>query len=151
METEDPSSNNSSLENELLDAIWNMNAARVTELLARGANIECCNDSGNTPLHLAIENLWIEGVVLLLDAGANVNARRETNGLTPLANATDIVSDAASQVNRIPDNELIRLLIQRGANVRETGPYAQTPLGILRHYDNEEAEAILREAVSKAD
>lgn len=142
-EDDDPSAGNTPTDNELLIAAWEGDAERVRELVALGADIECVNTNGNTPLHLAIENLNVEVVRVLIGAGADVNRRDAIGSWTPLAHACDAVSDAAIQSNKTPDNELIRMLVGHGADVNARTSQGLTPLELLGSYLNEEAEAIL--------
>jgi ankyrin repeat protein len=139
-----PSATNSPVDNRLLEAAWEGDVERVSELVTTGANVECFDKCGDTPLHLAIENLHVDVVRVLLDSGADVNRRTASGYWTPLAHAADSVSDAASQLSQAPDNELIRLLVRHGADLNAPTSKGDTPLDILRRaYLNREGEAIL--------
>lgn len=143
---DDPSAGNTPQDNELLTAAWEGDAQRVKELVALGADLESLDKLGNTPLHLAIENLNVEVVRVLIEAGADVNKKTADGSWTPLAHACDAVSDAASQLNKTPDNELLRLLVAHGADVDSPTWQGLTPLELLGSYLNKEAEAILMAA-----
>ena len=140
---DNPAAGNGPRENELLSAAWEGDAERVNELVALGAELECFNENGATPLHLAIENQNLDVVRLLLDAGADVNRRTAEGYWTPLAHACDVVCDAASQLGKKPDNALLRLLIDNGADVNARISDGLTPLELVRKYLNREAEGLL--------
>jgi ankyrin repeat protein len=109
--------------------------ARV--LLDRGADPTRPTDSGFTPLHSAVaaptpycpgddERTVVETVTLLLEAGAEVNARSR-GGLTPLFTA------AANG-----DLEVVCLLLERGADPSiagygNAGPYANQAAADIAH------------------
>lgn len=140
---DDPSVRNTPWDDELLTAAWDGDAPRVRELVALGADVECFDNNGNTPLHLAIENLKLDVVRVLIEAGADVNGRTADGYWTPVAHACDVVSDAASQLRKKPDNELVRLLVAHGADVNARTRTGLTPLELVGKYLNKEAEAIL--------
>lgn len=72
-------------------------------LLAKGADVNGRNTTGQTPLHLAAAGGYKPLVELLLTRGASINAR-DTKGTTPLG--------AAVKAKQI---EIIKLLRQKGA------------------------------------
>ena len=139
---------NRELDRQLCAAAWECDVDRVKELCLLGANVECFNENGNTPLHLAIEQGEYEVVKTLLDLGAEVERRTACGTWTPLLHAVDVVSDAAIQLCRPPDNRLIRLLLDHGANVRQRCSDGETAIELARKYLNPEAEKMLREAVA---
>ena len=63
------------------------------------------NNSGGGPLHRAMDNYDTEALRMLLEAGADVNARDEWRGCTPLHTAADRGNVAAT-----------RMLLEAGAN-----------------------------------
>jgi ankyrin len=71
---------------------------------------------GMTPLMYAARDGRMETVRMLLDAGAEINAR-DANDITPLITAI---------TNNHPD--VARLLIDRGADIKATDWYGRTPL-----------------------
>ena len=119
----------------LLTAINNRNYALAALLIERGADVNLANKGGWTPLYLATDNRNIEGgdypvpkpdrdhlelIKLLLDKGANPNARVSENTLTRTIftmqwffeeGATAFVRAAQSR-----DTELLKLLLQYGAD-----------------------------------
>lgn len=61
-------------------------AEEIQNLLSGGADIHERNETGSTPLHLAVFSGSEEIVRMLLDAGANPNAQ-DLKGVTPLNTA----------------------------------------------------------------
>ena len=76
-------------------------------LIEHGADVDCTDDLGRTPLHLASEVGRPRAIQLLLEYGADVNKRMH-RGRTPLH--LSICSG---------DVEVVRLLLQHGANVND--------------------------------
>jgi ankyrin repeat protein len=67
-------------------------------LLASGADINAANDSGDTPLHVAVTGRGSEAIVrCLIERGANLKAQNK-RGQTPLAVATASRKDIAPLV-----------------------------------------------------
>ena len=98
----------------------------VIDELERGANLSEINGNGMSPLHLAAQYSSPEIVELLLDHGADINARvnspedafQESNGSTPL--------HLAVQHNANPG--VTAALLERGADVRIQNANWVTPL-----------------------
>ena len=87
-------------------AVQDGNTDEVQRLIAANAPLDSFDDVGNTPLHYAVEHERIDIATLLLDAGADVNARDEPNiGNTPLASVAGRCSPAVAE-----------FLINRGAD-----------------------------------
>ena len=137
------------LDRRLCDAAWAGDVEQIKELCLLGANIECFNDNGNTPLHLAIEQGNYEAVNTLLELGADIERRTRLGDWTPLLHAVEVVSDAAIQLRRPADNRLIRLLLDYGADVHQRCLDGDSAIGLAREFTNAEAEEILREAGAK--
>jgi uncharacterized protein len=79
-----------------------------------------------------------EMALLLLEAGADVNAN---NGTTPLMNAA----------GKCDMTEVVRILIDRGADLDARAPGGATPLGMAKLFNCEENEKLLRKAGATAD
>jgi ankyrin repeat protein len=104
------------LDQELSDAAFICDVARVRDLLRRGADPDVRNDEGRPPLVSAILGGSQPLVELLLGAGADVDAR-DPHGWTPL-------HFAAQEV--LP--EMAERLIAQGANVNAQDEEGNTPL-----------------------
>jgi ankyrin repeat protein len=127
----------------LLTAVNNLNYVLAKYLIERGANVNTPNKGGWTPLYLATDNRNIEGgdypvpkadldhleiITLLLEKGANVNAKVKDDTLTRTIftmqwffedGATPFIRAAQSS-----DTVLMKLLLKYGAD-----PKAATALG----------------------
>jgi hypothetical protein len=103
------------LDEELFEAVWVGDAAKVSKLLRRGANPNAKED-GSTPLHLAVLKEHADIAKLLLEHGADVNAKDKYGG-TPLHRAV-LTEDA----------DVVTLLLEHGADVNAKDKYGGTPL-----------------------
>lgn len=90
------------------------------ELIRAGADVDARGESGDTPLWQVTD---VEGVQLLVDAGADVNARLTRGGETFSRGATPLHRAA-----RLGDAEMVQVLIEGGANVRSADRDGVTPL-----------------------
>jgi ankyrin repeat protein len=107
------------LDEELLDAAWDGDTARVKELLRKGANVNAKSAGGSTPLHYAAFWGYVDVAKLLLDHGADVNAR-DDRGWTPLHFAA---AEGRAGV--------ARLLLERGALASFYGTFLGTFLFLI--------------------
>lgn len=88
--------------------------------------------TGDTPLHIAAINEDLKAIELLLDEGADLNARGE-GGMTSLHYAV--------QMEKM---EAIQLLLEHGADRAVTDDFDETPAGIARVMNQPHIEALLR-------
>src|ERR1039458_4065848 len=68
----------------LVDAVRSGNTAAVRSLIASKVNVNAPSADSSTPLHWAVEQDDFELANMLIDAGADVNAKTRYN-ITPLA------------------------------------------------------------------
>ena len=91
------------------------------------------NKSGATPLHNAALGGNAEVVKLLLDHGAQMDARDQESGATPLA--------YAASLGRA---EVVDLLLARGADAVIKNTRGQTPLELAEENNQKEISELLR-------
>ena len=71
-------------------AAYNGHSHTVKFLLEHGATVDCRDDEGKTPLIHACTGPFAETVEILLEAGADVNAKESTESFTPLMMAAGL-------------------------------------------------------------
>ncbi len=109
---------NSSMSSEMKDELLRAYAtqgdmAQIKQMIAMGANINCADEWGLTPLFNAAAHGHSDCVKLLLEAGADIAA------------SDSVLAIAAGSGNP----ECVRILIEAGADVNlTTGNYKWTPL-----------------------
>lgn len=128
--------------------------AALRKLIADGLDVNKRDDEGDTLLVFTLaNNTDLNMAKILLDAGADVNAPSQRDGMTPLLVATSMANEVQKQTIRIygdPDsihqsrivgdnilekiqeqmlyaNDIANLLIEYGADVNRLTPYG-TPL-----------------------
>lgn len=88
----------------------------VSDLIAKGINLEEKDSRGNTPLHIAVESRNLAITKLLIDAGGSVNMV-EGNG--------DTLLHSAVKSNNL---EITKLLVSAGVKVNEINKEKKTAL-----------------------
>ena len=97
-----------------VNADWKGSHLEMIKLLIdRGANVKVIDDTHHTPLHLASNK---EAAGLLIDAGADVNARTRRDGETILYSAAWGAAQGHPK-SGVMYLDLAKLLIDRGADV----------------------------------
>ncbi|XP_031553205.1 serine/threonine-protein phosphatase 6 regulatory ankyrin repeat subunit C-like [Actinia tenebrosa] len=115
--------NRAALDSQLLTSVLvSSSALRIRSLISRGANVNCSNSFGYTPLLLALsrdgDEQSIHAVSELCEAGADVNLSSDVfYGDTPLHFACMLKSSVFA-----------RILIANNANVRARNHAGYTPL-----------------------
>lgn len=95
--------------------------------------------TGDTPLHIAAINGNPRAIVLLLEEGADLNARGE-GGITPLHYAV--------QMEQI---EAIQILLEHAADPTATDDFGKTPASTARIMRNPHIEALLPKSAGEPD
>ena len=103
------------MDTKLLHASFDGNLEVVKSQLGKGANIECKDVYGRTPLHKACKRGCLKVITLLLENGANIEAK-DFNDWTPLHVAIH---------GRL---ELIKFMLGKGANIEAKDFNNWTPL-----------------------
>ena len=102
---------------ELYDAAWRDDVARIDELLNAGTPVDAVSEHGLPALHAAIENSSERAVERLLYRGASVNRYAGTDNWSPLSHAVeDAVLCATDNVTDKLPTHLIQVLCERGAS-----------------------------------
>ncbi|HET7607274.1 MAG TPA: ankyrin repeat domain-containing protein [Gammaproteobacteria bacterium] len=133
----------------LLAATQNRNYQLGKFLIEHGADVNLANKGGWTPLYLATDNRNLEGgdyptrtpdmdhleyIKLLLDAGANVNAQitESTETRTVFTNQwlDEEGATAFLRASQSGDVELMKLLLERGADPKIYTKLGVTPLAV---------------------
>jgi ankyrin repeat protein len=112
---------------EIHKAIKNGQIGLVADLINKSPSLiaETDKEQGATPLHWSAVYRRPEIAKLLIDKGADVNAKTKDN-MTPLHNAAQNGCD-----------EIIELLLNSGANVNAKNIFGQTPLHIASMYKSD--------------
>jgi ankyrin repeat protein len=124
------------------------NVQILTDLIAAGAEVDARKlpetrsggpafaytdpSDRETPLHMAVTQGKVDAAVCLLDHRADINARTAL-GITPVMMAVSAKNKA-----------MVRLLIERGADLKVAAPGGQTAILIAHQNGEAEIEAMLR-------
>ena len=146
------------IDKQLLEAVQGNEIKKVKDLIAQGASVNARTEFGETPLHLAQSK---EMAGLLLSKGADIHAKDNEFGMTPLFNAPKeifklLISKGAdvnvrSKKGLTPlawsaygdDLDRIKLLISKGADVNAGDDYLKTPLHIASNWNKIEIAKFL--------
>lgn len=108
-------------------------------LLLNGADVNACNNFGQTPLHCASEKLNDEIVKVLLRYRADTDVR-DTNGNTALHLVIKKPINSFAE-----SDEIVRLLLEDGANVHVKDGDGQTALHYVVNTDDVKLRTIFTE------
>jgi len=100
---------NNHLNSSLLDAAANGDTVTVLHWIAEGEDINVANEKGWTPLVMAAFNQHMETVMVLVDAGADVNHQS--------VNGTTVFMYAKTKVMETGEYSLLDYLLQKGAEI----------------------------------
>mmetsp|Transcript_42565 Transcript_42565/g.51712 ORF Transcript_42565/g.51712 Transcript_42565/m.51712 type:complete len:175 (+) Transcript_42565:106-630(+) len=137
----DPPTDLSNVDKLLMFAAGQGETTKVKEALEQGANVNCRNEFGETPLHVAGISGDLETLEALIAAGGNVNAK-----------ADEGTSLAMSPLHWMvyPDyREGVKALLAAGADVNIQNQEGQTPLDMCSGAKYKEMAAILKAAGGK--
>ncbi|KAK1834093.1 ankyrin repeat-containing domain protein [Podospora conica] len=119
------------LKSELLDSALIGDTAKARQLLEKGADVDARHGvNRRTPLHLAVLNEHLETAELLLQKGANVNAR-DMWGEPPLRHAV-----------LLRHVEIVKLLMKYQADPKAKDIWGETPLDVTTGGDLPENQEI---------
>jgi ankyrin repeat protein len=104
-------------------------------LVERGADVNAVDEQRYTALHFAARDQRCELVKILLEAGAHVDAV-EAMGNTPLC-----LCASSSR----PDLEIVKLLLQHGADQRKKNRDGDSPLSMAKYGEDDELLAVLKQ------
>ena len=142
----------------LLEAVQGNEIKKVKDLIGKGASVNARTEFGETPLHLAQSQEMAE---LLLSKGADIHAKDNEFGMTPLFNAPKEIFklfiskgadvNARSKKGLTPlawsaygdDLDRIKLLISKGADVNSVDDDLKTPLHIAANWNKVEIATLL--------
>jgi hypothetical protein len=137
-----------SLEEQLLDAVYMGDSARVQELIAGGADINARCDQGASVLFLACLQGNVEMVRQLLDHGADPNlVAAEPGDAVYAEKPLVLVMEAQALMDWAKYTPVYDLLIERGATgMNGTVPTAEvTALRLRNHMANQATARAARE------
>jgi hypothetical protein len=97
-----------------------------------GANVSTTDEMGFTPLHVSVQNGFIDVVDLLIDEGAPINVQNKF-GYSPLSVAVEF-----------NDPEMVSFLIEKGARVNQKITLSMSPLDLAKANRNDSIVKLLR-------
>jgi uncharacterized protein len=129
----------------------------IEYLLSNDEDINNVGENGCTFLWTAAHNGHLEAVQALVSARANVNIKNRTDGWTPLmiaALTNQAWSDGTTEAwgeNRSRQIDIVRLLLESGADINETDIEGNTLLSLARQEEYTEIVQIMEDAGALED
>lgn len=129
----------------LIEAVMDGNLTQVQQLITNGVDVNAIAACNRTALSLAIQGGQIPIIQALLNAGADPNLPDETDdGLA----ASSPLMQAASTFFATNRRDMVRLLIQRGANLNQQDAEGRTALmAALGHSNMDVIETLIEAGV----
>ena len=124
-----------------VNAAFDGDLTAVRSFLDAGADINLAPRWWNA-LHAAIENMQVEVVQYLLEAGADPDML--CGGIRPLHHAIDVEADTAAQTGEQLAFVLTPLLIEAGADVNGVDESGRTPLQWALDWGHQSGIELLR-------
>jgi ankyrin repeat protein len=121
----------------LLNAIGWDNAAQVVQSLHQGADINCKDETGDTPLIIASKKGYTKIVQLLLDHGAHIDSKSKW-GWTPLI--------AASSKGCF---KIVQMLLNHGADIHCISKIGKTALDFANSYKHNDIALLIHDAIQR--
>jgi ankyrin repeat protein len=97
-------------------------------LLEKGAKVDSQSNYGSSALLTAAYNSHTDTLLLLLEKGADINLRNPRSGETPLCAAAGMPMLIAPIRYKYRNEEVVRILLEKGANINTPNNNGETPL-----------------------
>jgi hypothetical protein len=135
---------------ELIEAVKSRDIKRVKELLERGANPNAKDKNGWTPLHHAASVGSLDIAMLLINKGADVNAKSEkdVNILSDIFNDIATINTGSTPLHvaaykgNLP---VVELLLESGADPNVVDRGGRTPAVLAEHRYHEGVAKLIKE------
>lgn len=111
-------------------AILNGKGETAKYLIEKGCSVNAMNNMNETPLHIASGLGMAETASLLIERGALLDAV-DNAGYTPLTNAIQYYGSSVNSPNKL---EMVKLLIEKGADINKKGMWNMTPIQIAAEF-----------------
>jgi ankyrin repeat protein len=115
------------------------NYESIVYMLQNGSNLGALNYAGKSAIHFAMESMNVKVVELLIEFGADVNAKSidDSTPLHLLFEGECYFSDELI--------DCISILLKHGANPKSLDKNGQTPISLAKEYGIKEAVALLNQ------
>jgi len=124
---------------DLMGAVWSNDIAKVKLLISVGVDVNAKDETGLSPLGVAITLKENQIAKLLIDDGASVNGA-SSDAHSPLMSAA-----------RIGDIDIVKLLVAKGADVNATTSQGETALSLAEAAGQKEVVAFLKQSGASSE